>query len=31
MHCCDKISCHEKGRIRIPDSDLPRSVIVGGG
>ena len=31
MHCCDKINCHEKGRICVPDSDLPRVVIVGGG
>lgn len=31
MECCDKINCHEKGHICVPDSDLPRIVIVGGG
>jgi len=31
MTYCDKVNCHEKGRICVPATDLPRVVVVGGG
>jgi len=31
MQCCDKINCFEKGHICVPDSSVPRIVVVGGG
>lgn len=31
MQCCDKINCFEKGHICVPDSLVPRIVVVGGG
>lgn len=31
MQCCVNINCFEQGRICVPDSGLPRIVVVGGG
>lgn len=31
MQCCDSINCLDKGMIRIPETELPRVVVVGGG
>ncbi len=31
MQCCEKINCHEKGLICVPDVKVPRIVVIGGG
>ncbi|NOZ48103.1 MAG: NAD(P)/FAD-dependent oxidoreductase [Chlorobi bacterium] len=31
MQCCEKINCFEKGHICVPETKLPRIIIVGGG
>src|SRR5680860_958038 len=31
MQCCIDTNCYENGRICVPESELPRVVVVGGG
>ncbi|MDD4227570.1 MAG: NAD(P)/FAD-dependent oxidoreductase [Mariniphaga sp.] len=31
MQCCDSLNCLEKGMICVPETELPRIVVVGGG
>lgn len=31
MQCCNKINCFEKGHLCVPETNLPRIIIVGGG